>query len=80
MMTVIPLKIVMLKKKSLENETTPITSRRETRSSQVLSSPLTPPEVQPPISRDDEPSTLKKPSSRVSLNHPKSNIIGDLDV
>ena len=43
------------------------------------SNPLTPPEVQPPISRDDEPSTSKKPLSRVSLNHPKSNIIGDLD-
>ena len=62
-----------------EKETTPTTSRRGTRSTQGSSSPLTPLEVQPPISRDDEPSTLKKPSSRVSLNHPKSNIIGDLD-
>ena len=35
--------------------------------------------VQSPISRDDELSTSKKPLSRVSLNHPKSNIIGDLD-
>ena len=43
------------------------------------SNPLTPPKVQPPISRDDEPSTSKKPLSRVSFNHPKSNIIGDLD-
>ena len=32
--------------------------------------------MQPPISRDD---TSKKPSSRVSLNNSKSNIIGDLD-
>ena len=53
--------------------------RRETRLSQVSSSPFTPPEVQPPISRDDEPSTSKRPSLRVRLNHPKSNIIGDLD-
>ena len=68
-----------VEKQSPEKETTPITSRRETRSSQVPSSPLTPPEMQPPISRDDEPSTSKKPLSRVSLNHPKSNIIGDLD-
>ena len=43
------------------------------------SCPLTPLEVQPPISRDDEPSMSKKPLSRVSLNHLKSNIIGDLD-
>ena len=43
------------------------------------SSPLTPPKVQPPISRDDEPYTSKKPSSKVSLNNSKSNIIGDLD-
>ena len=51
---------------SLEKELTP-------------SSPLTPPEVQPPISFDEEPSTSKRPSSRVILNHPSSNIIGDLD-
>ena len=69
-----------VEKKSLEKETTPITSRRETRLSQVPSSPLIPPEMQPPISRDDEPSTSKKPSSKVSLNHSESNIIGDLDV
>jgi len=49
------------KKKSPEKETTPITSRREARSSQVPSSLLTSPEVQPTISRDDEPSTSKKP-------------------
>jgi len=68
-----------VEKQSLEKETTPIISRRETRSSQVPSCPLTPLEVQPPISRDDEPSMSKKPLSRVSLNHLKSNIIGDLD-
>ena len=43
------------------------------------SSPLTPPEVHPPISRNDEVSTTKKPSSRVIKNHPGSNIIGSLD-
>ena len=68
-----------VEKQSLEKETTSISSRRETRSSQVPSSPLTLPEVQPPLSHDDEPSTSKKSSSRVSLNHPKSNIIRDLD-
>ena len=62
-----------------KKETTPIASRRETRSTQGSSSLLTPLEVQPPIFRDDELSTSKKPPSRVSLNHPKSNIIGDLD-
>ena len=62
-----------------KKETTPIASRRETRSTQGSSSLLTPLEVQPPIFRDDELSTSKKPSSRVSLNHPKSNIIRDLD-
>ena len=42
-------------------------------------------ESTPPISkrvytsRDGEPSTSKKPSSRVTLNHPTSNIIADLD-
>ena len=68
-----------VEKQSPEKETTPTTSRKETRSTQVPSSLLTPPEVQPPISCDDEPSTSKKALSRVSLNHPKSNIIGDLD-
>ena len=66
-------------RQSLEKETNPITSRRETRSTRGSSSLLTPPKVQPPISHDDEPSTSKKPSLRVSLNHPKSNIIRDLD-
>ena len=43
------------------------------------SSPLTLPEVHPPISQNDEVSTSKKPSSRVVKNHLKSNIIGSLD-
>ena len=42
-------------------------------------SPLTPPEVHPPIFRNDEVSTSKKPSSRVIKNHSDSNIIGSLD-
>ena len=42
-------------------------------------SPLTSSEVHPPICRNDEVSTLKKPSSRVIKNHPGSNIIGSLD-
>ena len=68
-----------VEKESPEKESTPPISRRETRSTQGSSSPLTPSEVQPPISRDEEPSTSKKPSSRVTLNHPTSNIIADLD-
>ena len=66
-------------RESPEKEFTPPISRRETRSTRGSSSPFTPPEVQPPISRDGEPSTSKKPSSRITLNHPTSNIIGDLD-
>ena len=66
-------------RESLKKESTPPTTRRETRSTQGSSSPLTPPEVQPPISHDGEPSTSKKSSSRVTLSHPTSNIIGDLD-
>ena len=50
-------------RKSPEKESTPTTSRRETRSTQGYSSPLTPPKVQPPISHDGEPSTSKKPLS-----------------
>ena len=65
-------------RESPEMVSTPPTSRRETRSTQRSSSPLTPPEVQPLISRDGEPLTSKKPSLRVTLNHPTSNIIGDL--
>ena len=67
-----------VEKQSSEKETT-IISRRETRSFQVPSSLLTPLEVQPPIFHDDQPSISKKPLLRVRLNHPKSNIIGDLD-
>ena len=54
-------------------------SRLEARLMSRTSSPLTPPEVHPPISRNDEVSTSKKPSSRVIKNHPGSNIIGSLD-
>ena len=42
-------------RESLEKESTPPTSRRETRSTQGSLSPLTPPKVQPPISRDKDP-------------------------
>ena len=42
-------------------------------------SPLTPPKVHSPISRDDEMSTSKKPSLRDVKNHPGSNIISSLD-
>ena len=66
-------------RESLEKESTTPTTRRETRSTQGSSSPLTLLEVQPPIFRDGNPSTSKKLSSRVTLNHPISNIIGDLD-
>ena len=48
-------------RESPEKESTPPTSRRETRSTQGSSSPFTPLEVQPPILRDGEPSTSKKP-------------------
>ena len=60
-------------------ESTPMNPRMETRSMSRTSSPLTPPEVHPPISRNYEISTSKKPSSRVIKNHPDSNIIGSLD-
>ena len=60
-------------------ESTPMNPRMETRSIARTSSPLTPLEIQPPISRNDEVSTSKKPSSRVIKNHPGSNIIGSLD-
>ena len=62
-----------------KKESTPVNSRMETRSMSRTSSPLTPPEVNPPISRNDEVSTSKKPSSRVIKNHSDSNIIGSLD-
>ena len=41
-------------KESSEQEFTPPISRRETRSTQGSSSPLTPPEVQPLVSRDED--------------------------
>ena len=66
-------------KESLEKESTPPISRRETRSTPRSSSLFTPPEVQPPISCDEELSTSKRPSSRIILNHPPSNIIGDVN-
>ena len=66
-------------RQSQEKESTPTASRRETRSTQGSISALTPPKVQVPSSHDEEPSTSKKPSLRVTLNHPKSNIIGELD-
>ena len=62
-----------------EKESTPINSRVETRTMSRIASPLNPPEVQPPISRNDEVSTSKKPSSRVVKNHQESNIIRSLD-
>ena len=68
-----------VEKESPEKESTPPISRRETRSTPGSLSPLTPLEVQPPISRDEEPSTSKRPSSKVILNHPPSNIIGDVN-
>ena len=67
------------KKESPKEESTPPIPRRVTRSTQGSPSPLTPPEVQPLILRDEESSTSKRPSSRVILNHPASNIIGHLD-
>ena len=62
-----------------EKESTPANSRMEISSMSRSSSPLTPLEVHPPISRNDEVSTSKKPSSRVVKNHPESNIIRSLD-
>ena len=46
-----------------EKESTPVNSRVEARSMSRTASPLTPPEVHPPISWNDEVSTSKKPSS-----------------
>ena len=62
-----------------EKESTTVNSRVETRTMSRTASPLTPLEVHPPISQNDEVSTSKKPSSRVVKNHPESNIIGSLD-
>ena len=60
---------------SPEKESTLPISRRETRSTQGSSSPLTLLEVQPPISRDKEPSTSKRPSSRVILVIPQAILL-----
>ena len=68
-----------MEERSPKRESTLVNSRMEIRSSFRSSSPLTPPEVHPPISQNDEVSTSKKPSSRVFKNHPESNIIGSLD-
>ena len=70
---------IEVREPTLEKESTPVNSKMETRSMSRTSSPLTPPEVHSPISRNDEVSTSKKPSSRVIKNHPGSNIIGSLD-
>ena len=64
---------------TLEKESTPVNSRKETRSRSRTASPFTPPKVHPSISRNDKVSTSKKPSSRVIKNHPDNNIIGSLD-
>ena len=48
---------------TLENEPTPVNSKVETRSMSRTTCPLTPSEVHPSISRNDEVSTSKKPSS-----------------
>ena len=66
-------------KESLEEQFISPIPRRVIISTQGSPSPLTPLEVQPPISRDEEPSNPKRPSSRVILNHPSSNVIGELD-
>ena len=62
-----------------EKESTPMNPRMETRSMSRTASPLTPLEVHPPISWNDEVSTSEKLSSRVIKNHSDSNIIGSLD-
>ena len=48
---------------ALEKESTPVKSRVETKTMSRMASPLTPLKVHPPISRNDEVSTSKKPSS-----------------
>ena len=68
-----------VEKESPEEEFISPIPRRVTRLTLGSPSPLTPPEVQPPISHDEEPSNSKRPSSRVILNHPSSNVIGELD-
>ena len=68
-----------MEERSLERESTPANSRMEIRSLSRSLSPLTPPEIHPPISRNDEVFTSKKPSFRVVKNHSESNIIDSLD-
>ena len=70
---------VEVEERSPERESTVVNPRIETKSLSRSASPLIPPEVHPSISRSDEVSTLKKPSSRVVQNHSESNIIGSLD-
>ena len=48
---------------TLVEESTPMSPRMETISMSQTSSLLTPPEIHPPISRNDEVSTSKKSSS-----------------
>ena len=62
-----------------EKESTPVNLRLKARLMSTTSSPLTPPEVHPSISRNNEVSISKKPSLRVIKNHLGSNIIGSLD-
>ena len=68
-----------MEERSPERESTLVNPIMETKSLSRSASPLIPLEVHPPISRNDEVSTLKKPSSRVVKNHSESNIIGSLD-
>ena len=70
---------VEVEERSPERESTLVNPRIETKSLSRSASLLIPPEVHPSISRSDEVSTLKKPSSRVVKNHSESNIIGSLD-
>ena len=70
---------IEVERSTLVEESTPMNPRMETRSMSRTSSPLTPLKVHPPISRNDEVSTSKKPSSRVIKNHLNSNIIRSLD-
>ena len=70
---------IEVERPTLEKESNPVNSRMETRSMSRTASPLIPPKVHPSISRNDEVSTSKKPSSRVIKNHLDSNIIGSLD-
>ena len=61
---------------TLEKKLTPLNSRMETRSMSRSSSPLSPPEVHPPIPRNDKVSISKKPSSRVVKTIQKVTSLG----